>query len=279
MKKLEEGFTLWNARRRRAVRQLADDSTGFTLAELIVVIVLTTLFSGLIITFTFDFWRYGYSLESDLETLTTRLNAGDILREQIGSSSGLIIQNSLADSHVLVADPSQSSGTYWAPIHAVPGNKPVGASGTYTPLIYYKRYSQSSNGSFIMNGSQPYEDEYVLYMDGSARTLKLRALANPNAAGNRLKTTCPPNLASASCPADKTVVSDLSSINTRYFSRTGNLIDYTSITDPDTGAYIGPDFPVVEVVELTINIAAKPTLQSTNTTINSTIIRVALRNS
>src|SRR5436190_20717497 len=105
---------------------------GFTLSELLIVIVLTTLFSILILTFTFDLWHTGYLQQADLETLTTRLNAGDTLREEIGSSSGLIMQNSLADTHTLVADPAIVSGNYWLPIHAIPGNVQVGNSGTYT---------------------------------------------------------------------------------------------------------------------------------------------------
>lgn len=258
---------------------MSRDEHGFTLSELIVVIVLTTLFSILIMTFTFDLWHTGYLQQADLETLTDRLNAGDVLREQVGSSSGLIIQNSLPDAHTMVPDPSIPSGNYWLPIHAIPGNYTVGSNGTFKPLIYFRRYSTNSSKNFIMNGTQPFEDEYILYFNGTDKTLMMRELANSAASGNRLLTTCPPNLATASCPADKTVATDLASIDMRYFSRTGNLIDYTSITDPDTGQYAGPDFTAVEVVEFTMHITKKPTLQSTNVTQNSTIIRIALRNS
>ena len=251
---------------------------GYTLPELMVVIILTGFFSILILTFAFSYWRYAYLLQADLDTLTTRLNAGDILRDELSTSSGLIIQNSITDSNALVPDPDIASGEYWLPIHAVPGNKPVGAAGAYTPLIYFKRYSHNSSGSFIMNGNQPYEDEYVLYLDGTRKSLMQRTLVNPSASGNRLKTSCPPDQATPTCPVDKTIAPDLASIDMRYFSRTGNLIDHQSITDPDTGQYIGPDFPVVEVVELTINLTKKPIFQKTYATSNSTLIRVALRN-
>lgn len=257
---------------------IRSNEQGFTLSELIIVIVLTTLFSILLLNFTFDLWHTGYLQQADLDTLTTRLNAGDILREQIGSSSGLIIQNSLADTHTLVPDPAIASGNYWLPIHAIPGNKPIGGPGTYTPLIYYSRFSQNSSGSFIMNGAQPYQDEYVLYFNGTNKSLMLRSIANTSAPGNRLQTSCPPTQATSSCPADKIVASDLASIDLRYFSRTGNVIDYTSIIDPLTGNYAGPDFPVVEVAEFTFHITKRPVLQSTNVTQNTTIIRIALRN-
>jgi type II secretory pathway pseudopilin PulG len=252
---------------------------GFTIPELLVVIILTAFFSTLIMTFAFNYWRDGFLLQSDEDTLTTRLNAGDVLREELGTSSGMIIQNSLADSHTLVPDPNIGSNLFWIPIHAIPGNKPAGSAGTITPLMYFRRYSTDVNKNFIMNGAQPYEDEYILYLDGSGKSLKQRVLANPNATGNRTLTSCPDGAASPTCPADKTIATDLASIDTRYFSRTGNLIDYTSIFDPNTNSYTGPDFTVVEVVEMTLNLSVKPTFQKTYATSNSTIIRIALRNS
>jgi len=252
---------------------------GFTITELLIVIIMSAFFSTLILYFFIDYFRYGYLLQADLETLTTRLNAGDFLREAIGTSTGLVIQNGIPDSHTANPDPAIASGLYWVPIHAIPGNKPVGATGTTTPLLYFRRFSLNTTGNYIMNGAQPYEDEYVLYLDGTTKSLMERILANPAATGDRVKTTCPPSLATASCPVDKTVATDLISIDSRYFSRTANLIDYTSITDPGTGAYIGPDFTAVEVVELTLNLAKKAALQTTYSTSNSTIIRIALRNS
>jgi len=254
------------------------DQTGFTIAELIVVIVVTAIMSGTVIFFTMTFWRSGYRLEADLDTLITRLDAGDFLRESVGFSSGLIIQNSLADSHTNNPDPAYASNNYWIPVHAIPGNKPVGATGTTSPLIYFRRPSLNSSGAYILNGSQPYEDEFVLYFNGTTKSLLQRTVANPSASGNRIKTTCPASLATASCPADKVVAADVTSIDMRYFSRTGNLIDYTSIYDPVNNVYTGPDFTAVEVVEFQLNLAKKPVFQKTNSTVNSTIIRIALRN-
>jgi prepilin-type N-terminal cleavage/methylation domain-containing protein len=46
----------------------------------------------------------------------------------------------------------------------------------------------------------PYMNELVYYKDGL--TLMKRTLANPDAAGNLLHTSCPENLATTSCPAD-----------------------------------------------------------------------------
>lgn len=259
-------------------RRISPES-GFTITELLIVIILTSIFTLVIMVFMFDLWRTSASDEANIDTLQTRFTASDVLREEVGTSTGLIIQNGISDANAEVSDPSIPGGGYWQPIHAVPGTTPVGASGTYTPVIYFQRYSLDGSNQYIMNGSQPYEDEYVLYLDGTTKSLMQRSLANPSAGGDKIKTTCPPSIATAACPADKVIADNISSVATRYFSRTGNLIDYTSITDPDTGDYIGPDFPAVEVLELTLNLSKQPSFSSTNATQNSTIIRVALRNS
>jgi type II secretory pathway pseudopilin PulG len=253
--------------------------SGFTITELLIVIILTTIFTLIIMLFAFDLWRNSATQEANIDTLLTRFNASDTLREEIGSSSGLIIQNNITDSHTLVPDPSIPGNSYWLPIHAVPGNTAVGSANTYTPLIYFRRYSLNTAGQFIMNGTQPYEDEYVLYLDGSAKALKQRNLANPSASGDKLKTSCPPPYVSATCPADKVIASNITSVSTRYFSRTGNLINHNSITDPGTGEFIGPDFTAVEVLEVTLNLSKQVSFSSTKATQNSVVIRIALRNS
>jgi hypothetical protein len=220
---------------------------GFTVIEIIIVLVMTSVFTTIIMFFTFNFWRYGYSLGSDLDTFVTRLNAGDFLRESIGSSSGFISQNSIADTNAM--NPVSIGSSFWQIKHAIPGNVAIGASNTTTPFLYYKRYSVDTTNAYIMNGVQPYEDEYVLYLNGTTHQLLLRIIA-----------------------------SDLSSIDIRFFSRSGNTIDWTSIFDSNIGTYAGPDYPAVEVLELTLNISKKAVFQTSNTTQSSTEIRIALRN-
>jgi prepilin-type N-terminal cleavage/methylation domain-containing protein len=259
------------------MKPLRSDQSGFTLPELITVMIVSTLFSALVLFFGINYWRYGYLQEADLSTLVTRLNAQDYLRENISTSSGLIIQNSLPDTHSTVVDPLFVSGEYWKPIHAIPGTTTLGTTGA-SSLLYYKRFSVNSSNAYIMNGTQPYEDEFILYLDNPTKQLRVRALANPNAIGNKLKTSCPPALASDTCPADKVVADNLSSVAIRYFSRSGNPIDWTSLYDSVNATYIGPDYPNVEVVEFTLNMTVRPVFQKANATQNTTVIRIALRN-
>lgn len=264
--------------RKLSGRRMVGRSQGFTVPELLSVMAVTILFSGLIIYFTFEFWRSSATLSNDLETYSNRLTAGDRLREALNPSSGLIIQNSISDSNTGDPDPLLPSNEYWVPLHAIPGDTAMGAAGTIKPILYFKAPSVSTSKTVIVNGEIPYEDEYVLYMDGTTKQLRMRVLANPSASPNRNTTTCPPAAVSGTCPIDRLIAENISSVSLRYFSRSGNLMDYTSIIDPLTGEYIGPDLPAVEVVELVLYVSKKSTLQGGADSTSQTIIRVALRN-
>jgi hypothetical protein len=254
------------------------DQTGFTLVELIVVMVISMLLTGILLAFMFNYWRYSYVLDYTEESFAERMNINDFLRDSVGSAVGLINQNSLPDSHTNAPDPNIPSNLYWKPIHAVPGTYSVASNGSAVPLIYYRRYSFNSSNNYIMNGTVPYEDEYVLYIDSAHQRVLLRSIANPNAAGNRLSTSCPPEIASAACPTDKILINNVSSVALRYFSRSGNFVDWTSIWDPINSTYAGPDFPTAEVVEFTFNVHRNAFFSSSKSTINTTIVRVSLRN-
>jgi type II secretory pathway pseudopilin PulG len=253
------------------------NESGFTIPELLSVMIVSLLFSGLIIYFAFDYWRATATLDNDSQTFVGRLSAGDKLRDSLNSASNLLTQNSIADSHTANPDPSYASNYFWVPIHAVPGNSVVGATGTTTPVIYFQQPAVDSAKNFIMNGAQPFQNEYVLYMDGTAKQLLLRTLANPNAPSNAAVTSCPSSAATSICPADRIIAEDVASIDMRYFSRAGNTIDHNSIIDTTVSpnVYIGPDFPSVEVVEFNLHNFRKSRLGGGTDTSNQTVIRVA----
>ncbi len=249
---------------------------GFTLVEVLIVLLMTAFFVGIIMGFGINYWRYASLLEADLSTFVTRLDAQDYIREMVGTTDGLITQNSIPDINANNSDPV-AGPSYWIPIHAVPGNTASGSSGT-TPLLYFRRMTITTSNTIAMNGTQPYDDEYVLYLNGTTKQLLVRTLANPNVLNNKAQTSCPPAIATTVCPADKVLIEKLDSVDSIYYSRSGNTINYQSITDPLTGAYIGPDFQLVEALQYTFHIKGKPIFQTTTATVNDTIVRIALRN-
>ena len=252
--------------------------SGLTVPELLIVMAVSIILMAVITSFGLHYWANSATLKADQETLVSRLNTGDYIRQAVSSASGMITQNDLTDAHTMKADPSISSGLYWLPIHAIPGTTTMPSSGSYTPLLYMSRPSINTSKNIIMNGSIPYQDDVILYLNGTTKQLLARVIANSSASNNRAQTSCPAAQATTSCPADAVLADDVSSIGMRYFSRSGNTIDYTSSTDSITGAYNGPDFPSVEVVELTLGLSRKGQVHNGGTTSNQTVIRVALRN-
>jgi prepilin-type N-terminal cleavage/methylation domain-containing protein len=251
---------------------------GLTIVELLVVIIVSGLLMATISSFALDYWTNAAVLQNDESTLVTRLNTGDYIRNAIDSASGLINQNDLPDSNTGAPDTSVSGNQYWIPIHAIPRTITMGTPGVITPLIYFNRPSIDTSKNVVLNGTIPYQDDVVLYMDGSTKQLLARVIANTAATNNSALTTCPPASATTLCPNDVIVADNVSGISLRYFSRSGNPVDYTSIVDATTGEYIGPDFPSVEVVELTLKLTQKAQLHGGANTTNQTVIRVALRN-
>jgi type II secretory pathway pseudopilin PulG len=249
---------------------------GFTVVELLVVIIASSLLMAVVFSFFWQYWQYAERAQTDLDIFTSRLDVSDYIRDTVGTTSGLIDENSIADSNANITDPTDGSN-YWLTIHPIPGTTTTSGT-TDQPILYFRHFSQDKDKNFIFSGASPYDDEYVLYLNKKGE-LRVRTLANASATGNALITSCPPASATSSCPADKLLIDGVSSIATRYFSRSGNLLDYTPVYDSSTGTYInGPDFPAVEVIEYTINITKTPATQTSTTTKSSTIIRVALRN-
>ena len=254
------------------------DSHGVTLVELLVVISVSFAMMGVVTAFALDYWKNTTTLSGDQATLVSRLNASTYLNSLIGQSTGFVSQNDLPDNNSGVPDPAIVSGKYWIPIHAVPAATTMGAAGIITPLLYFRIPSTDASKNFIFNGAIPYEDNLILYMDGTTKELRSRKLINTGAPGIQGRTSCPPALASNACPADAVVSENVTAVSLRYFSRSDNLIDYSSITDPTTMQYIGPDYPSVEIVELTIKYFKKAQLGNAVNSASQTVIRVALRN-
>ena len=251
---------------------------GVTLVELLVVMSVSLGLITVITGFALNFWGNTVTLSGDQATLVSRLNVGSYLNTVVGQSTGFANQNDIPDNNTGAPDPAIASGKYWVPIHAVPKTIAMGPTGSISPLLYFRKPSINTSNNIVLNGSIPYEDNIILYLDGSTKQLRSRVLRSNSAPANKTLTSCPSSTASTTCPSDVVISDDVSAVSLRYFSRSGNLIDYTSITDPITLQYIGPDYPSVEIVELTIKYYKKAQLYKAANTTTQTVVRVALRN-
>jgi prepilin-type N-terminal cleavage/methylation domain-containing protein len=257
---------------------MSHEQRGFTLVELLVYIILVSMFTTIVIKAMLDYWSGAATLVNDNETFVQREDAGDTLRTYLNLGSALVNQNSVTDAHPAVGDPADSTGTYWKLIHAIPGSTTMPTSGAYAPVFYFSAPSVDTSKNFIMNGTQPYYDDFMLYMNGSTKQLLMRKLINPGASSDRLKTTCPSAFVTTACPADIVVSDDVSSVDTSYYSKSDIAIDYTSSTDPLTGQYNGPDFANAEVVSITVHLSRRSVIRGGTPTTNQIVVRVALRN-
>lgn len=267
------------------------DQRGFTLVEMLIVVIMTSILSMVIFGMGYQYLKQAASLNARTNFYGDRLNAADFLRQNVGMSTGLLNQNSLGDSNVLVPDPDDATGTLWLSIHAIPGT--FGSASATTPVVYYSQHALNASGQRIMNGTEPYQNEYILYHHGPSSELRVRTLANPSAAGNTAVTTC--TTAVSGCPKDRVLLTGVKTVEMRYFSRAGEDIDFRSSCDPDlyycagttppaceqvppyTGCN-GLDFAQAEVAQFKIRVE-KPIESDRNHSIyNSTIIRIALRN-
>ena len=238
---------------------------GFSLVEMIIVIVMTTVLSMVIFGIGYQYLKQAASLEARSNFFQERLTVSDYLRQNLGLSTGLLNQNSLPDPGALKPDPADPSNTYWESIHAIPGE--LGNTTDITPIVYFSQDALDSSGNAIMNGSAAYQNEFVIYHDGPTSELLVRSLANPDATGNRTKTSCA--VQTATCPKDRVLLSGVQTVEMRYFSRSGEDIDFRSSCDPDiyscglppsclqTEPYTGCnglDFAQVEVAQFKIKV-------------------------
>lgn len=84
-----------------------------------------------------------------------------------------------------------------------------------------------SNRDYIIDPDTggPYENELVYFKQGT--TLYKRTLANPDASGNTAQTSCPSNIATTDCPADKELLDNLDTMDFTLYDQ-----DNTTTTDP-----------------------------------------------
>ncbi len=120
--------------------------------------------------------------------------------------------------------------------------------------------AETSSHAYIIDPStgSPYMNELVYYKDGE--TLMERKLANPDATGDTMVTTCPPSLESSSCPSD---------------TQLANYVNSMLFTLYDQDAAVTTNPALARSIGITLNMQRNAPGEPLNLT---TTTRVTLRN-
>lgn len=158
-----------------------NNQAGFTIVELTVAVgvlaVIGVAFLGLVANYFVTITR-----TNELSSMT--ISSQNLLRttvENIRYGNGVEQNNTITDANA----PSGGWSTN---------------NSNFVIIIPVPAVDSSHNYIIDPDTAEPYMNELVYYKNGSS--LMERRLANPNAVGNRISTTCPANKATASCPAD-----------------------------------------------------------------------------
>jgi prepilin-type N-terminal cleavage/methylation domain-containing protein len=216
-----------------------DKSHGFTIVELVIVISVTAVLS---LALTAAMTNYLVLISRNNASIDMSSSSQNLLRntvEALRAGNGVRQTNSISDP-----------------------NAPTGGWNTNNTnfVIVIDVPAQNSSHNYIIDAStgSPYMNELVYYK--SNNSLMRRILANPSAIGNSMVTSCPPNRATASCPADVDLADYVSSM-------TFNLYDQDSTLTSDPAA----------ARSIKINLTMSRYAYSSPVTLSDSI-RVTLRN-
>jgi prepilin-type N-terminal cleavage/methylation domain-containing protein len=177
------------------------NSKGFTITELVISLTVAGILAMTL--FIATFYYYADVMQSETAT-TLALESQSILTQQtedIRLAGAIASTNALTDA-----------------------NAPPGGWVTSDPsnIIIIESPAIDSNRNIIYNPDTgfPYTNEYIYFM--SSNSMYKRILANPNAAGNTAKTTCPLNLSSSSCPPDRLFSDKISNLSFTLYDASDN---------------------------------------------------------
>ena len=177
---------------------------GFTLTELnISLAVLSILIVALLSTFTY----FLVLVTRNNILLDMTVDSQSLLRtavEELRFGAGVRQTNSITDP-----------------------NAPVGGWNTsnsiFVIIIAVPAIDTDRNYIVDSDTGNPYLNELVYYRNGDF--LYKRILADPDASGNSLRTTCPPGMASPTCSADRRLIGNVGSMDFVLYDQDDNTTD------------------------------------------------------
>ncbi len=191
----------------------ANKQSGFTIVELLIGISVAAI---LFLAFMAAILNYFVLLTQNNALIDMTNSSQNLLRSTVSAlrvSDGVRQTNSITDP-----------------------NAPSGGWNTSNSnfVIVIDTPSLDSSHNYITNPTTggPYMDELVYYKSGTS--LYKRTLANPNATGDTLVTSCPPSVATSTCPADPDLADYFQSMSFTLYDQ-----DAVTTTDPTQARSIG----------------------------------------
>lgn len=186
-----------------------NNQSGFTLVELIISMVVLTVVSAAVVSFT---------VSKTIQTARDSTRADLLNDAQIGLDR---MANDIRLS-------SKADNTNrWADVNGpISGNSYSWQSSSNTLVLASS--AQDSNGNILFDDKADYittKNNFIYFLQNG--TLYKRTLAAP-ATGNSAVTSCPSANASASCPADKTILTNVSSLTILYYDTLNQQVDPAS---------------------------------------------------
>lgn len=190
-----------------SANKLINNQAGFTIVELTTTIVLMAIVSISFLAVFTNFLVASSRTNATIEMTSDSQNLLRVMVEELRYGAGVRQTNSISDPNA-PAGGWNTDNTNFVIITAVP--------------------ALDSSNNYIIDSATgyPYENEFVYYKSGTI--LYKRTLANPAATGNKLKTSCPTSIATASCPADRQLVGNINNMTFTLYDQ-DNALTTTAI--------------------------------------------------
>lgn len=188
----------------RSRRHKDGSQAGFTLAELLVVMIVMGILSLTLANFITTWLQQSSLSQARTDLLTNAETALDTVTNDIKLSGN-------ADQNNRWPDPNG------------PGGNQFGWTSGSQVLVLAKAAVDSSN-NIIFSDPEEYisqKDNEIYYLSGT--TLYRRTLAS-DSSNDAAITTCPPASATSSCPADETIATGVSSLTFTYYDADENVV-------------------------------------------------------
>ncbi len=175
--------------------------SGFTITELTVAITAGSIVALTVLSISLFFFADVMRANSQTQLLAESQIALGRVVEDVRTGSAILLSNTIADA-----------------------NEPVGgwitSNSDLILIVSTPAIDNTNNFIFDSDTGNPYQDEFIYFT--LENKLYKRILANTAAPGNITTTTCPPLVATSSCPEDKLLTRNFDDMTFNFFDLNNN---------------------------------------------------------